>query len=206
MKKTSSRRAFVQQSAFGLYFPFFGPWTELAGADKNEKLKPFVLPAQPPLEPLGGLQIRTWVRQSMTGWLYSSVECAVGPGTMGPPPHYHLELDELMYVAEGTAYILMDKEVVKVEAGGWHLRPRMIPHTFFNPEKKPLRFYDMYFQQPFEEYLEAVFFKINDANGFPEGSKKKMDEMDKLNKKFGLVFPPDAFNQKDALIKEYGLK
>lgn len=204
--KTKSRREFVQESALGLAFPFVLGTNPLIEAENKDGLKPFVLPAQAPLEHLGGMQIRTWVRQSMTGGLYSSVECAVGPGIMGPPPHYHLELDELMYVAEGTAYILMDKEVVKVEAGGWHLRPRMITHTFFNPEKKPLRFYDMYFKQPFEEYLEAVFFKVNDENGFAEGSKKKMDEMDRLNKKFGLVFPSDAFSKRDSLMKEYRLK
>lgn len=202
----ASRRKFVQQSFAGLSLPFLGNFPELAQNKLNEKLKPFVLPAQPPLEDRGGIQIKTWVRQSMTGGLYSSVECAVAPGLMGPPPHYHLALDELMYVVEGTAHILMEDEIVKVQAGGWHLRPRNIVHTFFNPEKTGLRFFDMYFQQPFEEYLEAVFFKINDANGFPDGSEKKIKEMERLNKMFGVIFPPDSFSKRELLMKEFQLR
>lgn len=201
-----TRRSFVQQSLAGLSLPFLPGFLPSLAEPGKEDLKPFVLPAQAPLAHNNGMQIRTWVRQSMTGGLYSSVECAVGPGLMGPPPHYHLELDELMYVAEGTAHILMGDEVVKVETGGWHLRPRNITHTFFNPGEKGLRFFDMYFQQPFEEYLEAVFFKINAENGFPDGSEKKNKEMDRLNKQFGLVFPPNAFSKRDSLMKEYGLR
>lgn len=202
----NTRRKFVQQSLFGLSLPFLGEMPLSPHSEPSDKLKPFVLSAQPPLEHMGGMQVRTWVRQSMTGGLYSSVECAVAPGLMGPPPHYHQALDELMYVAEGTAHILLGDEVVKVQAGGWHLRPRGIVHTFFNPEKTGLRFFDMYFQQPFEDYLEAVFFRINEANGYPEGSEKKRLEMDRLNKEFGVVFPPDAFAKRDSLIKEFHLK
>lgn len=201
-----TRRKFVQQSFAGFSLPFLGNFPEMSQNKPNENLKPFVLPAQPPLEHKGGMQVKTWVRQSMTGGLYSSVECAVAPGIMGPPPHYHLALDELMYVAEGTAHILMGDEIVKVQAGGWHLRPRGIVHTFFNPEKTSLRFFDMYFQQPFEDYLEAVFFKINEANGYPEGSEKKRLEMDRLNKAFGVIFPPDAFSTMDSLKKEFNLR
>ena len=63
---------------------------------------------------------------------------------MGPPPHYHRELDELMYVVEGTASVLVGKEIVEINAGGWHLRPREIKHTFWNASDEPLRFFDMY--------------------------------------------------------------
>ena len=104
-----------------------------------------------------GLNIRTRVRSEMTGGVYSNVETAVAPKTMGPPPHHHKELDELMYVLEGTASVLVGKEVVEVQAGGWHLRPRLITHTFWNAGNATLRFIDMYFNQPFEQYLEKIF-------------------------------------------------
>lgn len=48
-----------------------------------------------------GLNIRTRIRSAMTNAVYSNVECAVAPKTMGPP-HFHKELDELMYVTEGN--------------------------------------------------------------------------------------------------------
>ncbi len=176
----------------------------LAGPD-SDPMKQVLLPALPPLDHQGGMAIRTWVRSGMTNGLYSSVECAVAPKTMGPAPHWHKELDELMLVLEGTASILMGDEVVHVEAGGWHLRPRMIKHTFFNASDKPLRFVDMYFNQPFEEYLERVFYQLTPENGFPDGSEEKEAEHRRLRDKFGLMSAPDAWEQRDELVRIYGL-
>jgi oxalate decarboxylase/phosphoglucose isomerase-like protein (cupin superfamily) len=142
----------------------------------------------------------------MTNGVYSSVECAVAPLTMGPPPHMHKELDELMYVTEGTAHVLIGNEVVKVEAGGWHLRPRMLTHTFWNAGEKPLRFIDMYFHQPFEKYLEKIFFELNEANGFPEGSDAKMNAINQLNEEYGLLFAANSWDERQRIAGEYGLK
>jgi mannose-6-phosphate isomerase-like protein (cupin superfamily) len=169
-------------------------------------MKEVLLPSMPPLEHNGGMAIRVWVRSDMTNGLYSSIESAVAPMVMGPPPHMHKELDELMYVVEGTASILMGDEVVKVEAGGWHLRPRMIPHTFWNASEKPLRFIDMYFNQPFEEYLERIFNELTPENGFPDDSDAKNEEINRLNEKFGLVFAPDSWDKRQEIARKYGLK
>ncbi|MHC1775004.1 MAG: cupin domain-containing protein [Lentimicrobium sp.] len=173
---------------------------------ENDPMKQMVLPAQPTLDHNGGMAIRTWVRSAMTNGLYSSVETAVAPKTMGPAPHWHKELDELMLVLEGTASILMGDEVVTVEAGGWHLRPRMIKHTFWNASDKPLRFMDMYFNQPFEEYLERVFYQLTPENGFPDGSEAKEKEHERLREKFGLMSSPDAWDERQEIATRYGLK
>ena len=168
-------------------------------------LKPVLIPARAPLDNKGGMDIRTLIRSSMTNGVYSNVECAVAPKMMGPPPHYHKELDELMYVADGTASILIGNDIVEVQAGGWHFRPRLIKHTFWNASDKPLRFIDMYFNQPFEEYLERIFHELTVENGFPEGSEAKKNEINKLNEKFGLIFPPDAFSEREEIMKKFNL-
>jgi mannose-6-phosphate isomerase-like protein (cupin superfamily) len=171
-------------SAFGLTLPFMSD-----AKTTNNSLQPVLLPSQPPLEHNNGMQIRVWVRSSMTNGLYSNVECAVAPKLMGPPPHYHKELDELMYVVEGTASVLVGDEVVEIQAGGWHLRPRLILHTFWNASDKPLRFYDMYFNQPFEEYLEQIFHELTPDKGYPEGSEKKKQRYDGVKRKIRAGFP-----------------
>jgi mannose-6-phosphate isomerase-like protein (cupin superfamily) len=168
-------------------------------------LQPFLLPSMPLLDHKGSSDIRVWVRSSMTNSLYSSVECAVAPKVMGPPPHMHKELDELMYVIEGTASILIGDEIVEVKAGGWHLRPRLIKHTFWNASDKSLRFMDMYFNQPFEEFLERIYHELTAENGFPEGSDAKTKEINKLNEKFGLVYSPTAFDERQEIVKKIGL-
>ncbi len=168
-------------------------------------LKPILLPSMPPLDHKGSSDIRVWVRSSMTNGLYSSVECAVAPKVMGPPPHMHKELDELMYVIEGTASILVGDDIVEVKAGGWHLRPRLIKHTFWNASDKSLRFMDMYFNQPFEEFLERIYHELTAKNGFPDGSDSKTKEINKLNNKFGLVYSPTAFDERQEIVKKFGL-
>ena len=124
---------------------------------------------------------------------------------MGPPPHLHKALDELMYVLEGTASVIVENEVVEIPAGGWHFRPRNLKHTFWNGSEKPLRFVDMYFNQPFEEFLERLFHELTPENGYPRGSERLQKERDRLNEEFGLVYASTAFEERQAIMKKYGL-
>jgi len=201
------RRHFLQSaglfSAIGL-LPTAG--ITAAPALINDPLQPFVLPPQAPLEHHNNMDIRVWVRSAATGGVYSCVECAVAPKVMGPPPHLHKALDELMYVMEGTASVMVENEVVEIPAGGWHFRPRNLKHTFWNGSDKPLRFIDMYFNQPFEEFLERIFHELTPEKGYPRGSEQLKKEHDILNEKFGLVYEPDCGAVRETIIKKYGLK
>ncbi|MBN8678063.1 MAG: cupin domain-containing protein [Chitinophagales bacterium] len=200
------RRDFLSAAGLLAGLPLIPNLSFAQGSQLEEPIKPVLLPPQAPLDHKGGMDIRVWVRSSMTGGVYSSVECAVAPKVMGPPPHLHKELDELMLVLEGTASVLIDGEVVEIAAGGWHLRPRNLVHTFFNASDKPLRFIDMYFNQPFEEFLEKVFFEYTPEKGYPFGSKEREVVMNKLNEHYGLVYAPTANDERNELIKKYGLK
>jgi len=166
---------------------------------------PVLLPALPPLDHKGNMDIRVRVRSSMTRGVFSSVECAVAPKRMGPAPHAHKELDELMYVVAGTASVLVGDEVVQVAAGGWHLRPHGIKHTFWNAAEEPLRFFDVYFNQPFEEYLEKTFHEFTPENGYPENSEKRRRAVSELSAQFGVYRFPDSQSQRQSIMKEYGL-
>ncbi len=202
------RRNFLQSTALFATLGLNQSFTLPNNSDNeigSDPIKPFLLPALPALPHNDGMDIRVWVRSSTTGGLYSSVECAVAPKMMGPAPHAHKELDELMLVLEGTANILLGDEVVEIKAGGWHMRPRMIKHTFWNASDQPLRFIDMYFNQPFEEYLEAIFHNLTPENGYPSGSEKKSKEIGRLSEKFGLIRSENAQEQKTQIMKEYGL-
>lgn len=169
-------------------------------------LQPFLLLPEAPLQHNNGMAIRTRVRSGTTGGVYSCVECAVAPKVMGPPPHYHKALDELMFVLEGTASVQVGREVVQIPAGGWHFRPRMLPHTFWNASDQPLRFVDMYFNQPFEEFLERIFYELTPEKGYPSGSPELERERALLNEKFGLVYAPTAGAERQAIVEKYGLR
>jgi len=142
------RREFILKSSMLTAFLAVSqnPFAAKQNSPLTDSLKPILLPAMPPLENNGGMDIRVWMRSSMTNGLFSSVECAVAPKMMGPPPHYHKELDELMLVLDGTATILIGEDIVEVEAGGWHLRPRLIKHTFWNASDKTIALCGYVFQ------------------------------------------------------------
>ena len=88
---------------------------------------------------------------------FSCVEVSLAPRQMGPPPHVHYALDEIMHVLEGTVSVLEGDEVREVPAGGWHFRPRGVVHTFWNGHDAPAKFIDLYpSQQDFAHYLEEL--------------------------------------------------
>ncbi len=214
MTTRTTRRDAIQQLAFataGLSLFSLASCREKndsSGAKTEiKKLSPFYLP---PAEPLqagpGGIDIRTWVRSSQTNMQFSCVETAVRPKQMGPAPHLHKDLDEVMFVLEGTASVIVDGKVDEIQAGGWHMRPRAIEHTFWNGSDKPLRFIDMYFNQNFEDFLEELFHKI-----IPDMVQNKLTpadptiakRMDDLNKKFGVTMFPE---KRQAIVDKYGLQ
>ncbi|PBJ11859.1 cupin domain-containing protein [Flavobacterium sp. ACN6] len=211
----NSRREAIQQislfSAAACLYPLLSscsnPKTDRA--DNTTALKPpvpFLIPPKKPLE-IGdlGSNMRTLIRSSQTNKQFSCVEAVLAPKKIAGSPHKHDNLDELMYVLEGTASVLLGDEVIKVSAGSWHLRPRGIVHVIWNSENVNLRLIDMYFNQNFEDYLEELYHKI-----IPEVIERKISFEDpeiakriaELDKKFGLTYYPE---KSEPLIKKYGL-
>jgi mannose-6-phosphate isomerase-like protein (cupin superfamily) len=199
-----NRNEFLSKTLLaGLALPSINAFAE----PTNALLKPFYIPSQKPLEAgPAGTDIRTWVKSSQTNLQFSSVEAAVAPKTMGPPPHIHKDLDEICYVLEGTASIMVGDTVYEVEAGAWHMRPRGIKHTFWNAGDKSLRFLDFYFNQDFENYLEELFHSI-----YVDMAKQKMTPMDApiakriaaIDAKYGITMFPQ---ERQAIVEKYGLK
>jgi quercetin dioxygenase-like cupin family protein len=197
------RRDFLATAFLGSLFA--NPATALPV--DHDPLKPFYIPpATELLQPgPGGMSIRTRVRQSQTGGQFSCVEFAVAPKKMGPAPHFHKDLDELMYVLDGTISVMVGETVYQVEAGGWHLRPRGLVHTFWNATDKPAVGLDCYFQQPFEDYLEAAFDTIPataKARGLAMNAPDIQAMYRELAQKFTMVSFPE---KRQTIVDKYGL-
>ena len=150
--------------------------------------------------------MRIRVRSTQTSNQFGCYEALVMPKTMGPAPHVHQALDEVMYVFHGTASILVGNEVHLVKTGGWHVRPRNILHTFWNEQDEPLRFFDMYFNQNFEEFMEEFFQKLIPymlANKLQRSDPEMIRRIDELSSRFGITMYHD---KRQAIIDKYGLK
>jgi quercetin dioxygenase-like cupin family protein len=155
------RNQFLQTSIIGGFSILNLPTFSLAQTAGNDKsLKPFNIPPAEPLKPgPGNVDIRTIIHSGKTGLQISNVEVAVAPKQMGPSPHLHKNLDELMYVLEGTATVLIGKEIYEVQAGGWNFRPRGIVHSFWNASDKPLRFIDSFLIKILKIISKTCFIK-----------------------------------------------
>jgi mannose-6-phosphate isomerase-like protein (cupin superfamily) len=172
----------------------------------RKPLKPFYIPPDKPLVANEGLELRIKVRSGQTDLQYTCVDFSIAAKTMGPAPHIHAELDELMYVHDGIMNVMVGDEVYEVKAGGWHFRPHGIVHTFWNASDKPAYATDMYFNQNFEEYLEEIYFKIR-----PEMKAKNLSPADPaiakqfaaLDQKFGVTHFRE---RRQAIVDKYGLK
>ncbi|RZJ77418.1 MAG: cupin domain-containing protein, partial [Flavobacterium sp.] len=128
MKNNSnSRRDAIQQLGLlsaGMFMLSSNSCTDDKIANDNLKETkgplPFLIPAQKPLETgTMGNNMRTLIRSTQTNNQFSCVEAVLAPKKIAGSPHKHDKLDELMYVLEGTASILMGDEVVEVKAGCW---------------------------------------------------------------------------------------
>lgn len=205
---TTRRDALQQLAVAALGAPLVGlPQSEAASALAADPLAPFYLPPVPPLQ-LGpsGIAMRTRVRSTQTNRQYSCVEFLIAPKQMGPPPHLHQALDEIMFVLEGTVTVLVGETVYTVQAGGWHLRPRGLVHTFWNATSQPAHYIDMYFNQNFEDFLEELNNQL-----LPDMARLKLTPADPgmakrwadLDRRFGIT---TFFEQRQPLIERYGLK
>jgi mannose-6-phosphate isomerase-like protein (cupin superfamily) len=210
---SSSRREAIQQISLLTAGMFMLP---LVSCNDNKTVKenvseatpllPFLIPPQVPLEPgMMGSNMRTLIRSAQTNKQFSCIEAILAPKKIAGSPHKHDNLDELMYVLEGTASILMGDDVVEVSAGSWHLRPRGIVHVVWNSGNENLRLIDMYFNQNFEDYLEELYHKIIPEviqNNLTFEDPKIAKRIADLDKKFGLTY---YHEKQQVLIDKYGL-
>ncbi len=188
--------------------------TDLAPTPIEKALRPFtVAPSKPTDTGVGNgvNMVRTMIRQSQTNNQFSCIEGYVEPRRMGPPIHLHEAADELMYVVEGTAGMMVDGEIFIVEAGGFGFRPHGLVHTFFNPSDKPLRFIDMFPNQALEVYLEGMFTGIpakliaqGIQPGTPEFGAGMQTGLRELDQQFDIVWFMDDPRYQE-IVETYGL-
>ncbi|MEO6868500.1 MAG: cupin domain-containing protein [Ginsengibacter sp.] len=201
------RRNFISTSALGFSLLNFPGFASAQIKSDKELLQPFYIPPREPLKPgAGNADIRTIIHADQTHRQFSNVEVAFAPMQMGPSPHMHKNLDELMYVLEGTATVMIGEKIYEVEAGGWNFRPRRIIHSFWNASDKPLRFIDCFFNQNFEDYLEELFHKIIPdmiKNNLTPTSPIISKRIEALDRKFGVTW---FHNQRQAIIDKYKLQ
>ncbi|GLW06986.1 cupin [Microtetraspora sp. NBRC 13810] len=69
-----------------------------------------------------------------TGGVMNAVRTTLGPGTDGPPPHYHEESPELFFMLDGALRMLTGDRIVTIGRGDFLLVPPRMTHAWGTPD------------------------------------------------------------------------
>lgn len=95
------------------------------------------------------------------------VEHPLGPRALGAPVHTHRREDEYSVVLEGTIGVEVGDQVFEAGPGCVVVKPRGIPHAFWNPTDQPARILEIIAPAGFESYF-ADLSAILGASGPPD--------------------------------------
>ena len=87
---------------------------------------------------------------------FSLVEHPIAPRTLAAPMHVHEHEDEYSYVLEGEVGVQIGDEVRYARPGDLVVKPRGIPHAFWNRTDEPARLLEIISPGGFERYFAEL--------------------------------------------------
>lgn len=190
--ETISRRQLMQQltaiTLGGTLLPLTG-LAETAGSPTPAQGGIYIAPGQGKQAAIGNMSICFKLDKLQTGHHLGLWETVIQPGELGAPPHLHQGFDELLRVLEGSVHVMTGDEVTEVKAGGWHLRPRGLVHTFWNSGSIPAKTIDMCLPGGHEAYMTEL------ATLFDNGHRPKPADFAALEKKYDIQYRFDKLQE-----------
>ena len=80
----------------------------------------------------------------------------LAPRALGSPVHTHTHEDEWSFVLSGAVGVELGGETSIARAGDLVLKPRGVPHAFWNAGDEPARFLEIITPAGFEDYFVAL--------------------------------------------------
>jgi mannose-6-phosphate isomerase-like protein (cupin superfamily) len=117
---------------------------------------------------LRGLGVHFKIDGTQTGGRFSIVEHPIEPRRL-IPPHMHRNEDEYSFVIEGVVGARIGDEIVEGGPGTYIIKPRNVPHTFWNPTDRPARLLEIISPAGFENYFRELGQMIESGIFSPEG-------------------------------------
>jgi quercetin dioxygenase-like cupin family protein len=117
------------------------------------------------------LGTRRMLPAASTGRAFGLVEHDLPAGQLGSPVHTHEREDEYSYVLSGRLTAQVGDEVIEAGPGELLVKPRGIPHAFWNAGTEPVRFLELICPGGFDEY----FFEL--AGPFNARDQDAMEEI-----------------------------
>ncbi len=130
---------------------------------------------------LGGLGVVYKLSGEETGGAFAIVEHPIRPGALGAAPHTHTHEDEISLVLEGEIGVQIGDEVFQATPGTYVMKPRGIPHTFWNAGPAPARVQEIITPAGFERYFREV------AEVLASGGPPDMGRLMEIAARYGLT-------------------
>ena len=103
--------------------------------------------------PLGAMLL---LGGDLTGGRLSLVEHPLEPRALGSPVHTHRHEDEYSVVLEGQVGVQIGEQAVEAGPGTVLIKPRGVPHAFWNATDRPARLLEIISPAGFESYFAEM--------------------------------------------------
>ena len=131
-----------------------------------------------------------------TGGAAAFVVHPLAPHALGSPVHTHTREDEWTYVLSGKVGLEVGGQVLLAGPGDLVLKPRGVPHAFWNPSDEPARLLEVITPGGFESYFEELG-EILDA------AEPDLGRVGELAARHGMQLDPESLPR---LVAEHGLQ
>ncbi len=146
---------------------------------------------------LGGLGVQFKISGKETGGLLAVVEHPIDAGRL-VPPHLHHDEDEYSYVLEGHIGARIGDQILEAGPGSYVLKPRNIPHTFWNVGPEPARIIEIITPSGFDLFFHELG-EIAISSSPDEFPVRRAE----LGKRYNQVF---VDGWAEELMEKFGLK
>lgn len=110
------------------------------------------------------LGTRRMLRGADTGGTFGLVQHDLPAHQLGSPIHTHEHEDEYSYVLSGRLTAQVGDDIVEAGPGDTLLKPRGIPHAFWNAGDEPVVFLELISPAGFEDYFFDLAGPLNSGD------------------------------------------
>lgn len=137
------------------------------------------------------------VRSEDTGGRFALIEHTVPPKALAAPTHSHTNEDEYSFVLAGEVGVLLGEEVLLAGPGETVVKPRGVPHAFWNAGEEEARLLELISPGAFERYFVEMAPLLN-VDGEPD-----RERIGEVQARYGLSMDVDSIGR---LSQEHGLR
>jgi quercetin dioxygenase-like cupin family protein len=143
------------------------------------------------------LGTRYLLREEDTDGQFALIEHRIPPRALAAPTHVHEREDEYSYVLAGRVGVQVGAEVTEAGPGELVVKPRGVPHAFWNAGDEEARLLELISPPAFASYFVEMA-PVLSADGPPD-----IERLGAIQQKYGLSMDPES---RGRLMEEHGLE